>query len=92
MARARKDIIDTPRADAYHLITRCVRRERLLDRGERKVWLCRGLANWLSHMGIGLPAYAVRGDGQSPACGDPPAARRGRWPGQRKGHTQIVTP
>ncbi len=62
MTRARKDLININRPGSYHLITRCVRRERLLDRGERKVWLCRGLANWLSHMGIDLLAYAVMGN------------------------------
>ncbi len=62
MTRARKDLIDPTKAGTYHLITRCVRRERLLDRGERKAWLCRGLANWLSHMGIDLLAYAVMGN------------------------------
>lgn len=62
MTRARKDLIDPSHPGTYHLITRCVRRERLLDRGERKVWLCRGLANWLSHMGIDLLAYAVMGN------------------------------
>ena len=62
MTRARKDLIDPTKSGTYHLITRCVRRERLLDLGERKVWLCRGLANWLSHMGIDLLAYAVMGN------------------------------
>ena len=62
MTRARKDLIDSANVGTYHLITRCVRRERLLDRGERKVWLCRGLVNWLSHMGIDLLAYAVMGN------------------------------
>lgn len=59
MTRARADIVSVDHPGTYHLITRCVRRERLLDRGERRAWLCRGLANWLSHMGIDLLAYAV---------------------------------
>ena len=62
MTRARADIVAVNHPGTYHLITRCVRRERLLDRGERKVWLCRGLANWLSHMGIDLLAYSVMGN------------------------------
>lgn len=62
MTRARKELINPLHAGSYHLITRCVRRERLLDRGERKVWLCRGMAHWLSHMGIDLLAYAIMGD------------------------------
>jgi hypothetical protein len=62
MTRACKELIDSTRSGTYHLITRCVRRERLLDLGERKVWLCRGLGNWLSYMGIDLLAYAVMGN------------------------------
>jgi len=56
------DLIDSTRPGTYHLISRCVRHEPLLDRGERKVWLCSGQANWLSHMGIDLLAYAVMGN------------------------------
>jgi len=44
------------------MITRCVRRERLLDIGERKMWLWRGLANWLSHMAIDLLGYSLMGN------------------------------
>ena len=62
MTRARADILSADKPGAYHLITRCVRRERLLEVGERKAMLCRGLANWLSHMGIDLLAYAVMGN------------------------------
>lgn len=42
------------------MVTRCVRRERLLDQGERKqwLWLCRSLGVWLRHMGIDLGAYS----------------------------------
>lgn len=47
MTRARKNLIDSTSMGTYHLITRGVRRERLLDRGERKMRLCRGLANCL---------------------------------------------
>jgi Transposase IS200 like len=62
MTRVRSETVAADRPGTYHLITRCVRRERLLDRGERKEWLCRGLVNWLSHMGIDLLAYAVMGN------------------------------
>ena len=62
MTRPRRDIIPENKPGTYHIITRCVRRERLLDRGERKVWLCRGLAGWLSHMGIDLLGYAIMGN------------------------------
>jgi len=62
MTRARADLIPPNRPGTYHLISRCVRRERLLDRGERKVWLTRGLANWLGHMGIDLLGYAIMGN------------------------------
>ncbi len=62
MTRARQEILDASRGGTYHLITRCVRRERLLDRGERKAWLCRGLAGWLGHMAIDLLGYSVMGN------------------------------
>jgi hypothetical protein len=62
MTRARREIIRPLRPGTFHLITRCVRRERLLDRGERKTWLCRGLASWLGHMGIDVLAYAIMGN------------------------------
>ena len=55
MTRARSELLDASKLGTYHLITRCVRRERLLDRGERKQWLCRGLAGWFGHMAIDLP-------------------------------------
>lgn len=62
MTRAREEILDTSRPGTYHLITRCVRRERLLERGERKALLCRGLASWLGHMAIDLLGYSVMGN------------------------------
>jgi hypothetical protein len=62
MTRARREIIRPLQPGTFHLITRCVRRERLLDRGERKTWLCRGLASWLGHMGIDVLAYAIMGN------------------------------
>lgn len=62
MTRARSDLIPESSGGVFHLVTRCVRRERLLDRGERKSLLCRGLAGWLRHMGIDLLAYAIMGN------------------------------
>ncbi|MEK7415874.1 MAG: hypothetical protein AAB263_21415 [Planctomycetota bacterium] len=62
MTRPRSELIPESSCGVFHLVTRCVRRERLLDRGERKVWLCRGLAGWFRHMGIDLLAYSVMGN------------------------------
>jgi hypothetical protein len=62
MTRARSELIRSDKPGTYHLITRCVRRERLLEKGERRVWLARGLAAWLPHMGIDLLAYALMGN------------------------------
>jgi REP element-mobilizing transposase RayT len=62
MTRPRSEIIPESSGGAFHLVTRCVRRERLLERGERREWLCRGLAGWLRHMGIDLLAYSVMGN------------------------------
>ena len=62
MTRARSELIPDGSVGIFHLVTRCVRRERLLDRGERKALLCRGLAGWLRHVGIDLLAYAVMGN------------------------------
>lgn len=62
MTRARSELLDASKPGTYHLITRCVRRERLLDRGERKQWLCRGLAGWFGHMAIDLLGYSVMGN------------------------------
>ena len=60
--RARSELLDARKPGTYHLITRCVRRERLLDRGERKQSLCRGLAGWFGHMAIDLLGYSVMGN------------------------------
>jgi REP element-mobilizing transposase RayT len=46
----------------FHVVTRCVRRELLLERGGRQALLCRGLAGWLPHMGLDLLGYAVMGN------------------------------
>ena len=62
MVRPRSELIPESSGGVFHLVTRCVRRERLLDRGERKIWLCRGLAGWLRHMGIDLLAYSIMGN------------------------------
>ncbi|MBA2482692.1 MAG: transposase, partial [Planctomycetes bacterium] len=62
MTRARSDLIPDSSGGVFHVVTRCVRRERLLDRGERKAWLCRGLAAWLRHMGVDLLAYSIMGN------------------------------
>lgn len=62
MTRARAELIPASSPGVYHLVTRCARRERLLDGGERKQWLCRGLAGWLRHMGVDLLAYAIMGN------------------------------
>jgi hypothetical protein len=62
MTRARSELIPESGHGVFHLVTRCVRRERLLDRGDRKTWLARGLAGWLRHMGIDLLAYAIMGN------------------------------
>ena len=62
MTRARSDVIPDLSGGVFHLVTRCVRRERLLDRSGRKALLCRGLAGWLRHMGIDLLAYAIMGN------------------------------
>ena len=62
MTRARSELIRSDKPGTYHLITRCVRRELLLETGERRVWLSRGLAAWLPHMGIELLAYALMGN------------------------------
>ena len=55
-------MIQTDSGGVFHLVTRCVRRERLLDRGDRKSQLCRGFAGWLRHMGIDLLAYSIMGN------------------------------
>ncbi len=62
MTRSRSDLIPESSHGVFHLVTRCVRRERLLDRGDRKTLLCRGLAGWLRHMGIDVLAYAIMGN------------------------------
>ena len=62
MTRARSELIPADSGGVFHLVTRCVRRERLLDRGERKALLCRGFAGWLRHMGIDLLAYSIMGN------------------------------
>ena len=62
MTRARSELIPESSGGVFHLVTRCVRRERLLDRGERKALLCRGVAGWLRLMGIDLLAYAIMGN------------------------------
>ena len=49
MTRARSELIPESSGGVFHLVTRCVRRERLLERGERREWLCRGWAGWLRH-------------------------------------------
>ena len=56
MTRARCELIPESSGGVSHLVTRCIRRARLLDRGERMEWLCRGLASWFHHMGIDLLA------------------------------------
>jgi hypothetical protein len=60
MIRARSELIPESGHGVFHLVTRCVR-ERLLDRGDRRLWLAPGLAGWLRHMGIDLLAYAIMG-------------------------------
>ena len=62
MTRARSELLDASKPGTYHLITHYVRRERLLDREERKQSLCRGLAGWLGHMAIDLLGYSVMGN------------------------------
>ena len=62
MTRARQEILDASQPGTYDLITRCVRREQLLEHGERREWLCRGLANWLGHMAIDMLGYSVMGN------------------------------
>ena len=62
MTRPRSELIPESSGGVFHLVTRCVRRERLLERGERREWLCRGLAGWLRHMGIDILAYSVMGN------------------------------
>jgi hypothetical protein len=62
MTRARSEIIIPNQVGTFHVISRCVRRQLLLEKGHRKTWLCNGLAGWLGHMGIDLLAYAIMGN------------------------------
>ena len=43
----------------FHVVSRCVRREFLLERDGRRERLAQGLARWLPHVGLDLHAYAI---------------------------------
>jgi hypothetical protein len=59
MTKPRNILMPAGSMGTFHVVSRCVRREFLLDRDGRRARLAQGLARWLPHVGLDLHAYAI---------------------------------
>jgi len=59
MTKPRNILMPAGSMGTFHVVSRCVRREFLLDRDGRQGRLAGGLARWLPHVGLDLHASAV---------------------------------
>jgi putative transposase len=59
MTKPRNLLMPPGSMGTFHVVSRCVRREFLLEREGRRERLAQGLARWLPHVGVDLQAYAL---------------------------------
>lgn len=59
MTKPRHILMPAGSMGTFHVVSRCVCREFLLERDGRRERLAQGLARWLPHVGLDLHAYAI---------------------------------
>ena len=62
MRRPRSERIPVGSAGIWHITSRCVRRERLLEAPGARVWLSESIAAWLDVLAVDLLGYALMGN------------------------------
>lgn len=62
MRRPRSERMPAGQSGVWHIVSRCVRRARLLEKEGRREWLCSALAGWLDLLAVDLLGYALMGN------------------------------
>ena len=62
MRRPRSDRMPEGQPGIWYIVSRCVRRERLLERPGQREWMCGALAAWLDVLAVDLLGYALMGN------------------------------
>ena len=61
MRRPRSERLPPGQAGIWHITSRCVRRERLLETPGSREWLTEAFASWLDVLAVDMLGYAIMG-------------------------------
>jgi hypothetical protein len=62
MRRPRSERMPAGQAGIWHVVSRCVRRQHLLEGSDRRRWLGESLASWLEVLAVDCLGYALMGN------------------------------